>query len=124
MSSATLTLIANPKTRKDWENNQKYYRQKHFSKGQLEKFESDKKRVEMIYTQVIAKHGSGENNALDMGLVLSKGKKNNTKPVIPAASAAEEPVPETNVETTPVVEAAASTLPVILLEEVDDWESL
>jgi hypothetical protein len=62
--NAELKLIANPKSRKDWENNKQYYRQKFFSKSQLKKVEDDKRKCEIASKVIDQRSNGGGCNAL------------------------------------------------------------
>lgn len=77
MSASSTKLIENPKTRKDWEHNQQYYRSKYFSKKELDKVEKDKKTIaHCVKIMTIRSHGDGGCNALNGGYcpVIKKKK--------------------------------------------------
>ena len=51
-AAAKLTLIANPKSRKDWENNQAYYQEKFFSRKQKQVLKEAKRKEEIAWKEI------------------------------------------------------------------------
>ena len=60
-TSQRLTLVENPKTRKDWENNKLYYQQKFFSKNQKDvlKEKERKQEIALKHISIRQPHVSG-----------------------------------------------------------------
>lgn len=50
--SSKLTLVANPKTRKDWENNKAYYQEKFFSDKQKQVLREKKRKEEAALSEI------------------------------------------------------------------------
>lgn len=62
-SSSNISLISNPKTRKDWENNKLYYQQKFFSKSQKNILREMERKTEIALKHISTRqpHVSGVN---------------------------------------------------------------
>lgn len=74
MSATTttkLTLIANPKTRKDRENNQAYYQDKFFSKKQKQVLKETKRKEEIAWKDIDVRQQNGTNGNLSGGTAKS-----------------------------------------------------
>ncbi len=75
--TSTIQLIEKPKTRKEWENNKLYYRNKGFSKKQLEQIEKDNKAIENCVKIMTIRSRGGGCNAVDGGTYPNIKKKKN-----------------------------------------------
>jgi hypothetical protein len=75
MSATTpkLTLIANPKTHKDRENNKAYYQEKFFSKKQKEQLKETKRKEDIAWKDIGVRQQNGTNGCLSAG--VSKNNK-------------------------------------------------
>lgn len=73
--TSTIQLIKKPKTSKDWENNKLYYRNKGFSKKQLEQLEKDNKAIENCVKIMTIRSRGGGCNAVDGGTCPNIKKK-------------------------------------------------
>ena len=63
-AAAKLTLIANPKSRKDWENNQAYYQEKFFSRKQKQVLKEAKRKEEIAWKEIDVRQQNGLCNSL------------------------------------------------------------
>ena len=70
-TTAKLTLIANPKTRKDRENNQAYYQEKFFSRKQKQVLKETKRKEEIAWKEIDVRQQNGTNGNLSGGTAKS-----------------------------------------------------
>ena len=120
MSASSTQLIENPKTRKDWENNQQYYRSKYFSKKELDKVEKDKKTIaHCVKIMTIRSHGDGGCNALNGGYCPVVKKKKIFTPV----NIAEVSQQETPNQGEHVIDEVKTRILTIAETLRDEWEA-
>jgi hypothetical protein len=94
-TSQPIRLIENPKSRRDWENNKLYYRNKGFSKTQLERIEKNNK-IALNAQQVIAARSNGGGcNPLDGGCSnrTKRKKPQQHVPFLPPIDSSPLPIP-------------------------------
>jgi hypothetical protein len=122
MQSSPIQLIANPKSRKDWENNKLYYRNKAFSKRQLEIMDHEKKVVaHCLRVMSERSHGDGGSNPLNGGYCPPIKKKKVHKPV----AVTDNTTPSNTDKLPPVTdtEEIKSRILAISLSLNDEWDT-
>jgi hypothetical protein len=124
-NSNTIVLIENPKTFKDRENNKLYYRQKFFSKTQLNVLEKNAKFAEEANKHITKRaNGGGGIGATMSGTCTNcpnyKNPKKN-KQILPNSLSLSKEVEEEEHE---IKEEKQTNIVALSLQEVDSWEEL
>jgi hypothetical protein len=146
VGSQRLTLIENPKSRKDWDNNKLYYQQKFFSKKQKDVLKETERKQEIALKHISTRqpHVSG----VDGGYSSSKKTKesdwkyraesisifqkqmrknenwNDDCIVSCETSSIVEKTNDVDVECNNTKNENQSTVQIIMSTNVDDWEDL
>jgi hypothetical protein len=135
MSSSKVTLIANPKSRKDWDNNKLYYQQKFFSKTQQSVLNENTRKADVALKQIAVRQPSvsgvdGGSQSKKFKLTQWKIHSEGLKTFQQKLTNPDETVNSDNVsDGLNDIESCKSvteieTTPTITIPEVDDWEDL